>query len=101
MSETAAATHHEFTAGGDGWIWRIGSAVVQSADGDTRLILPGISRSAEAAEAFVHGYIEGQRHGRRWGNAEGEERVRSELRRLLGAADSESTHKRLCALEGE
>lgn len=75
---------HDFTAGGDGWHWRKGSGVVMSGDGDTRLVLPGCARTPETVEAFVHGWVDGRRAGIQWGNVEGAENVRADLRRLLG-----------------
>ena len=101
MSETAAPTHHEFTAGGDGWVWRIGAGVVQTSDGETRLILPGPYRSAETVEAFVDGYIDGQARGRQWGKVEGADALRAQLRQLLGVPDAHGVYGRLMALEGE
>ena len=101
MIEAESLTHHEFDAGGDGWSWRIGSGVVQSADGYTRLVLPGAVRSAPAVEAFVLGYIEGQRAGHIAGAADGAENVRAALRKVLGVPDASSVAQRLLALEGE
>lgn len=101
MSETADPTHHEFIAAGDGWIWRIGSGVVQTSDGEARLILPGACRSAETVEAFVAGYIDGQARGRQRGKTEGADALRAQLRQLLGVPDAHGVYGRLMALEGE
>lgn len=100
-AKPAELTPHEIIAGGDGWLWRPGSGVVQTSDGETRLILPGSCRTPETVEAFLLGYVDGQARGRQWGSAEGAESVRAQLRQLLGVPDAHGVYGRLMALEGE